>query len=340
MQSVRLEPIVSGPDSTATHRRLFASAACEVVVVDDDDDVRTHLAELLETSGYRVRPAASGDEALRVLDQHPCSIVLCDWEMPGMDGLALCRNIRERQLANYVYVVLLTVRASHDDVLLGLNAGADDFVVKGTPTAELLARLSVGRRIAGLEGSLRTAIEESRRLAMTDGLTGARNRRYLMTHLEGERLRCAGLGASLSLLMCDLDHFKGINDDFGHAVGDEVLRGFVSRVGKVLRQGDWIARTGGEEFVVVLPHAGLDIAESVAQRICGAVRAEPIASSAGDVDVTVSIGATVANPVHLDSLRAVDDMLRAADRCLYASKRNGRDRVTAAVVDTVGGSAN
>jgi diguanylate cyclase (GGDEF)-like protein len=331
---------VPGLDSTANHLRFLASTACEVVVVDDDDDVRAHLVELLEASGYRVRPAASGDEALRAIDQSPCSIVLCDWEMPGMDGLALCRSIRERQRINYVYVVLLTVRASRDDVLLGLNAGADDFVVKGTPSAELLARLSVGRRIAGLEASLRVAIEESRRLAMTDGLTGARNRRYLMTQLERERHRCAGLGAGLSLLMCDLDHFKAINDGFGHAVGDEVLRGFVSRVTPVLRQSDWIARTGGEEFVVVLPHASLDAAEAVADRICGAVRAEPIASSAGDVDVTVSIGATAARPVQLGGLRAVDDMLRAADRCLYASKRNGRNRVTAATLDAVGGSAN
>ncbi len=164
-----------GLDSTATHLRFFGSSACEVIVVDDDDDVRAHLVDLLESAGYRVRPVASGEDALRAVDQSPCSIVLCDWEMPGMDGLALCRSIRERQLVNYVYVVMLTVRASHDDVMLGLNAGADDFVVKGTPSAELLARLSVGRRIAGLEASLRAAIEESRRLAMTDGLTGARN---------------------------------------------------------------------------------------------------------------------------------------------------------------------
>jgi diguanylate cyclase (GGDEF)-like protein len=138
--------------------------------------------------------------------------------------------------------------------------------------------------------------------------------------------------------MCDLDHFKGINDGFGHAVGDEVLRGFVSRVSTVLRKGDWIARTGGEEFVVVLPHSNLDVAESVADRICGAVRAAPIASSGGQVGVTVSIGVTAAKPVHLDSHRAVDDMLRAADRCLYVSKRNGRDRVTAAVMEAVGAS--
>jgi two-component system cell cycle response regulator len=329
---------VPGLDSTATHLRFFGSSACEVIVVDDDDDVRAHLVDLLESAGYRVRPVASGEDALRAVDQSPCSIVLCDWEMPGMDGLALCRSIRERQLVNYVYVVMLTVRASHDDVMLGLNAGADDFVVKGTPSAELLARLSVGRRIAGLEASLRAAIEESRRLAMTDGLTGARNRRYLMTHLERERRHRAGAGGSLSLLMCDLDHFKGINDGFGHAVGDEVLRGFVIRVRSVLREGDWIARTGGEEFVVVLPDAGLEAAEAVAARICGAVRAQPIASSAGQIGVTVSIGATAAQSGHLDSLRAVDEMLRAADRCLYDSKRNGRDRVTAAGVDAASAS--
>lgn len=302
---------------------------CEVLVVDDDDDVRQHLADLLRQAGYIAHTAASGDAALRVLDQGSCTIVLSDWEMPGMDGPTLCRLIRQREHLSYIYVVLLTVRDTNDDLVAGLGAGADDYIVKGTAPEEIVARLSSGRRIANLEASLRAAIRESHRLAHTDPLTGAFNRRHLMEHLQAEHARSRVNGEDLSLLMCDLDHFKLINDAFGHGAGDDVLREFVIRTKSLLRPRDWIARSGGEEFVIVLPNTSLAEAQLRASDICSAVRSASMPTSAGTIALTVSIGATATTPTR-QPMVSIDDLLRSADVCLYSSKRNGRDRVTVA----------
>ena len=302
--------------------------ACEVLVVDDDDDVRQHLVDLLRHAGYRAHSATSGDEALRFLDHSSCTIVLSDWEMPGMDGPTLCRHIRQREQLNYVYVVLLTVRDTKADLVAGLGAGADDYIIKGTAPEEIVARLSSGRRIANLEASLRAAIRESHRLAHTDPLTGAFNRRYLMEHLQREHASSHVRGSEVSLLMCDLDHFKLINDAFGHGAGDQVLREFVSRAMAQLRPCDWIARSGGEEFVIVMPGLSLVEAQLRAADICAAVRAVPVSTPGGPVALTVSIGVSTTNPAQQPN-STIDDLLRAADVCLYASKRAGRDRVTA-----------
>jgi diguanylate cyclase (GGDEF)-like protein len=306
---------------------LQRNATCEVLVVDDDDEVREHLVDLLKRAGYIAHAASSGAEALRFLDHGSCTIVLSDWEMPSMDGPTLCRLIRQREQLHYIYVMLLTVRDTNADLVAGLGAGADDYIVKGTPPEEIIARLSSGRRIANLEASLRAAIRESHRLAHTDSLTGAFNRRYLMEHLQLEQARCRDTGADLSLLMCDLDRFKLINDAFGHAAGDDVLRQFVSRTNSLLRPHDWIARSGGEEFVVVLPDTSLHEAHLRASDICAAVRTSSMTTSAGTIALTVSIGATASNPAR-QAGSTIDALLRAADVCLYSSKRNGRDRVT------------
>ncbi len=264
--------------------------------------------------------ATSGDEALRLLDQSSCTIVLSDWEMPGMDGPTLCRHIRQREQLHYIYVVLLTVRDTKADLVAGLGAGADDYIIKGTAPEEIVARLSSGRRIANLEASLRAAIRESHRLAHTDSLTGAFNRRYLMEHLQREHANSHEDGSEVSLLMCDLDHFKLINDAFGHAAGDQVLREFVSRASSLLRPRDWIARSGGEEFVIVMPELSRIEAQLRAADICAAVRAMPVSTPAGPVALTVSIGVSTNNPAQQPS-STIDDLLRAADVCLYASKR-------------------
>ncbi len=316
----------------SVHNPQFApqrNASCEVLVVDDDDDVRQHLVDLLKRAGYIAHAAASGDEALRHLDRGSCTIVLSDWEMPSMDGPTLCRLIRQREHLHYIYVVLLTVRDTNADLVAGLGAGADDYIIKGTAPEEIVARLSSGRRIANLEASLRAAIRESHRLAHTDSLTGAFNRRHLMEHLQLEHTRSRTHGADLALLMCDLDHFKIINDALGHAGGDEVLREFVARTTALLRPQDWIARSGGEEFVVVMPNTSLNEAQLRASDICAAIRNTPMTTSSGATGVTVSIGATAINPARQPG-STIDDLLRAADICLYSSKRNGRDRVTVA----------
>jgi two-component system cell cycle response regulator len=303
---------------------------CCVLLVDDDELVRAQFAALLQIAGYDVHTAGSGDEALRVLDKTPCQIVLTDWQMPDMDGLALCRNIRFRDSTGYIYVLMLTVRGSRRDILAGLAAGADDYVIKGAATEEILARLQVGRRITHLEYSLRKSNLKNRQMSVTDPLTGARNRRYLMKYLPREIERTRRYLHPLTILSCDIDHFKRINDGYGHDAGDEVLQAFVNRAGLGIRQEiDWIARAGGEEFVVVLPETPLAGGCQVAQRLLETLADSPISTSAGPLVVTMSIGiAALDAQTDLESASATK-LLSTADRNLYESKRLGRNRTTA-----------
>jgi diguanylate cyclase (GGDEF)-like protein len=311
--------------SLVTREPAAEADGCTVLIADDDDIVGAHLGALIGAAGYSVRIASSGVEALRVLDAEPVHIVISDWEMPDMDGLALCRYIRSRPTELYTYVVMLTVRRTHDDIVAGLTAGADDYVVKGADPAELLARVSVGKRITTLERSLREATRESQRLAMTDALTGALNRRYLMTGLPREIEHSRRHGRSLALLICDLDHFKRINDQFGHKAGDQVLEDFRARCSRTMRASDWIARTGGEEFVIVLPETDLEGAAVVAESVRKTVCAQPVATVGGAVPVTVSIGySALCNASDLSRWNG-EDLLRAADKQLYLAKHAGRN---------------
>ena len=305
---------------------------CKVLLVDDDELLRAQLAVLLQHAGYIVSVAGSGEEALRCLDADPCSIVISDWEMPEMDGIALTRHLRAQRQESYIYVFLLTARRGKRDIVAGLQAGADDYISKDAPPEEILARLETARRIVTLEQALRSANRESRRLAVTDALTGARNRRYMMKYLPREFDRSRRYGHPIAALVCDLDRFKQVNDTFGHDAGDDVLREFCSRTQTCLRTSDWMARTGGEEFVVILPETDLAGASIVAERIRAAIAAEGIQTCAGRVEISVSIGAGALVPPRESTRPTHTDLLQAADKCLYESKQQGRNRVTAVAV--------
>ncbi len=310
---------------------------CRVLVVDDDELVVRRISTLLQRSGYEIRTARTGEEALRILDATACQIVLTDWHMPDMDGLALCRNLRLRQSSSYIYILMLTVRDATSDILAGLAAGADDYVVKGATPEEILARLEVGRRITHLERSLRTSNQKNQRLSVTDALTGARNRRFLMKYLPRELARSQRYNHPIAVISCDLDNFKRINDSFGHTAGDEILQSFVTRANNCLRQGiDWIARSGGEEFVFVLPETDLKGASAAAMRLRKVLAAHPVSTSAGPLEVTASMGVTALETTHELATVSSAELLRVADRYLYSSKHLGRDRATAGPV----GSAN
>jgi len=331
------EPVIATPAHAATClndtviRKTGSLWQCRVLVVDDDELVRRQLVHLLGLAGYDVQAAGSGEEALRILRAMSCQIVLTDWQMADMDGLSLCRNVRLKDDEGYVYVLMLTVCNTKRDVLVGLAAGADDYIVKGVSAEEILARLEVGRRITQLESSLRASNQENGRLSVTDPLTGARNRRYLMRNLPRELERARRYDHPLAILSCDLDRFKRVNDRFGHEAGDETLQAFVIRSTSCLRDAtDWIVRSGGEEFVLVLPETTLEGASCVAKKVRKVLAAEPIATSAGPLFVTVSIGVTAVETAEELASVSVMELLRAADRCLYESKNLGRDRVTAA----------
>src|SRR5579859_2494833 len=253
-------------------------------------------------------------------------MLVTDWEMPQMDGIALCKAVRNMQLDGYVYALLLTARDAKEHVIAGLEAGADDYLVKPVHEPELIARLNAGRRILALEHSLRVANQRNRILSITDALTGAYNRRYLMEQLPREFERCRRYGYPLSVLMCDLDHFKLINDELGHAAGDDVLQQFACRAQKFIRSNsDWIARYGGEEFLIVLPETDYKGGLFVADKIRNLVSATPFATRAGETLVTASFGVASTGANGPDLALKAEALIRAADECLYKSKLSGRN---------------
>ena len=226
------------------------------------------MARLLKRAGYEVEMASNGREALAKLEQGDFPLMITDWEMPEMDGIALCRALRSKE-QGYTYIILLTSRDAIEHLVAGLQSGADDYLIKPVIEPELIARLNTGRRIVTLERSLRAANEENRRLSITDPLTGVYNRRYLMEQLPREIDRAARYGRQLSTIMCDVDHFKKINDTHGHLTGDEVLKWFATTLQSGVRTSDWIARYGGEEFVIVLPETNASTTRPNVPRTCG-----------------------------------------------------------------------
>jgi diguanylate cyclase (GGDEF)-like protein len=320
-------------DSVITQIRPAVSAVSpRVLLVDDDEIMVDRLKDLVTAAGFEVVTASSGEGALVTLATQFAPIVILDRHMPGMDGLALCRRIRATQYPGYVYIMLVTAHDSEDEILAGLDAGADDYLSKRLSGTHVIARLATARRILQLEHSLRQVIEERRRMAMTDVLTGCHNRRYFMNHLRREIKRMRRFGGDVALVVFDVDHFKHINDRYGHAAGDAVLIEFVRRVqGALPREYDWCARLGGEEFAVVLPQTGLGGGATVAEKIRRAVAAAPIQTAQGPVEVTVSAGVSGLACFADRGAVTADHLLSRADDCLYHSKNGGRDRVT---VDT------
>lgn len=302
-----------------------------LLLVEDEPTQRKLVERQLQRAGYAVETANDGEEALSKILGGQFQLLLTDWDMPGMDGRTLCRRVREANLPTYLYVLLLTSHSSTDDVVAGLDAGADDYLRKPANEAELLARLNSGRRIVQLEQSLREANAKIQQLSETDSLVGTFNRRYLSTQIVSEVDRARRYKHPLSAVMADLDRFKLINDERGHQTGDEVLRAFADMAKTTIRPSDWIARYGGEEFVIVLPETDLAGAVIVAEKLRALCAATPFATSTGEVAVTASFGVAelrIDSQTHSDDVTA-QALLRRADAALYASKNEGRNRVTA-----------
>jgi two-component system, cell cycle response regulator len=315
---------VSETDSVTS---LTVEPASTILLAEDDPVTRMLMTRFLKKAGYEVDAVENGTAALDKMTQRYYPMLVTDWEMPEMDGIELCKAVRNMQLDGYVYALLLTARDSKEHIITGLEAGADDYLVKPVHEPELIARLNAGRRILNLEHSLRAANQRNRILSITDALTGTYNRRYLMEQLPRELERCRRYAYPLSLLMCDLDHFKQINDVNGHAAGDDVLQQFVGRAQKSIRSNsDWVARYGGEEFMVVLPETPFEGAVAVAEKIRTLISATPFTTRDGEARVTASFGVVSTGPNGPDISLKVDDMIKNADECLYRAKAGGRDR--------------
>jgi len=312
----------------------------KVLVVDDLADNVKLVALTLEDAGYQVLTASNGREALRVILEEGPPIVVTDWMMPEMDGIELCRRIRELEGIGFVYVILLTAHNDMERLVEAFKAGADDFLSKPFHEAELLVRLDAGTRVVRLESDLaaqRLSMHKVNAqlaslngrletLASTDELTGMLNRREAMRYGEEQWALSCRSNQPLACVMFDVDHFKKVNDTYGHDAGDKVLREIASRVEKVRRTGEQAYRIGGEEFLILCPSATGQQAVQGAERLRASIANEAISLGDFTINVTVSLG--VAERTAETETPAT--MLRHADEALYEAKRGGRNRVALA----------
>jgi diguanylate cyclase (GGDEF)-like protein len=292
-----------------------AQTPMRVLAAEDNPVFQSMLRTLLRKWGYEAIIAHDGDEAWRILDApDPPRLAVLDWMMPGMDGVQVCQRLRTTRRDTYTYVLLLTARTESEDLVAGMDAGADDYLTKPFNAQELRVRLRAGRRILDLQDALR-------RQASHDGLTGLLNRNTVLAKLHEEIARQQRESRPLSLLMIDLDRFKSINDTYGHQAGDAVLRQSAARMTAAARRYDAIGRYGGEEFLVVLPGCDLAAAVSQAERLREAIASTPMVLPERELAVTCSIGVACSSGLGAEAL------IRHADQALYEAKANGRNRV-------------
>jgi len=299
--------------------------ACDrVLIAEDDPMLRKILRSWLEGWGYQVTAVEDGAKAWEILQQDPApQVLILDWMMPTVDGLQVCRLVRERDRLPYQYILLVTAKEDKQDLVRGLEAGADDYLSKPFDRNELRARLRTGRRILTLQDEQIKAVEALHFQATHDGLTGTWNRTTIIDLLHRE-FELAGRSASVTgVMMLDVDHFKKVNDTHGHQVGDAVLREVTRRIQQAVRSYDLVGRYGGEEFLVVLPDCDAEQVQKCAERIRLAMTAEPVSSGCAGVAITVSVGTAILDPLSTNE----KDALAAADTALYHAKNSGRNRV-------------
>ncbi|GAB2832310.1 diguanylate cyclase [Lentzea nigeriaca] len=294
-----------------------------VLVADDSLVIRAVVRAGLEDAGYTVVEADDGPAAIAWCRTCPPDVILLDIEMPGLDGHEVLAALKSDETTRDVPVVFLTGRTGMDDLVSGMHGGAHDYLRKPFEPPELLARVSAAVHVKKLQDQLRRRNAELERLSRTDLLTGLFNRR----HMEEQLTSCHSLavrhGEPMALVLFDIDHFKTVNDTYGHAVGDLVLQDFSRRVAEALRQEDVAARWGGEEFLVLLPLTDITGAAEFAERVRSSVAAAPVVAGGHRVQVTLSGGCA------LGPGDGVDAVLSHADQRLYEAKRLGRNRIVA-----------
>jgi two-component system cell cycle response regulator len=297
-----------------------------VLVAEDDASSRFRLETALRSWGYQVTSVADGRQAIAALARPDGpSLAVLDWSMPEADGLEVCRALRSNPAARYVYAILLTSHDRDEDVIAGFDAGADDYVTKPFNTKELRARIRSGARIVQLQGQLVAAHEELREKAMHDPLTGLLTRGAFFEISDHEFARAKRSPTPLSIIMADIDHFKSINDRFGHLGGDEVLREIARRLLSTFRKEDAVGRYGGEEFVALAVGCDAPDALGLADRFRQAVESEPFVIGAERLRVTSSVGVVTGTAAD-----GIQGLVRAADEALYCAKTSGRNKVIAA----------
>jgi two-component system cell cycle response regulator len=305
----------------------------KILAAEDNPVFQSMLRALLTKWGYEVVVAKDGTEALRALEAEDAPrLAILDWMMPGIDGVDVCRRVRSVGREPYIYILLLTARTDSEDLVAGMDSGADDYLTKPFKAPELHARLRAGQRILDLQEQLLAAREELRQEATHDSLTGLLNRHAILGVLEIELARAARESQHLSILMADLDNFKQVNDSHGHLAGDAVLRETANRMKESVRRYDSLGRYGGEEFLVVLPGCNTEGALAQAERIRISLGRTAFSFGTESLPVTCSIGSACCLP---GKRGTTDSLIREADLGLYAAKANGRNRVVATCIESV-----
>jgi two-component system, cell cycle response regulator len=289
----------------------------KILIVEDDLMQRRFLQIILTQSGKEVVAAADGEAAWEMLQTERIRIVVTDWLMPVLSGLELIQRIRAANLPHYTYLVLLTSKNAQDSIVEGLKAGADDYLIKPFDRNELLARLAIGERILKLEDRLE-------QMATHDTLTKLLNRRALYCGAQTELKRSVRENSSLCMIMLDIDHFKSVNDAYGHPIGDKALCLVAETLLQNKRDYDLVGRWGGEEFLALLPKTSLADAGMIAERFRASIEAARLLMPDGDtVKLTVSLGVSTTACGSLD----IEELIHQADEALYLAKNSGKNRV-------------
>ncbi|HLW89195.1 MAG TPA: diguanylate cyclase [Terriglobales bacterium] len=314
---------------TETEKASPSEKSAGAILVAEDSAVYRRLIEThLNEWGFTFTCAKDGKEAWKLLMKRGApQLALLDWVLPEIDGIELCRRLRSgSEDEPYTYTILLTAKNRKQEMLEAMDAGADDFLAKPFDPLELKARLMVGQRIVELQQKLVSANTALQFAASHDFLTGAWNRAEIVAFMQRELARARRDATPVGIVLVDVDHFKKVNDEFGHEAGDRVLKEITKRLSASLREYDGIGRYGGEEFLLVIP--GCDLATTVrrAEQIRELISGQPIATALRTMTATVSMGVTVA-----ESSTNSELLLRRADVALYQAKRKGRNRVEQAV---------
>jgi len=293
-----------------------------ILVVDDDHDNLHFFRDLLLSEEYLVEIASSGDEALHQIDAFNPELVILDYNMPGLNGLETLQMLRRRQ--NYVAVIFVSGESESDLIVNCLRGGADDYIQKPFNYGELLARIRVRFRNKDVNDQLEVANNKLKDMAEKDDLTGLYNMRFIYEKIEQELKRARRYKRNVACIMMDLDHFKSVNDEFDHLFGSHVLREIGQLIQRSMRETDFAARYGGDEFLMVLTEAEMEGTQAFAERVRSMVEAHVCTDGKNTFSRTASLGFAIATP---EEDLAARDLVRRADHALYEAKETGRNRV-------------
>jgi len=296
----------------------------KILIADDDPISSKILQKNLENWDYETVLARSGPSAWQALQDESLRLAILDWMMPGMDGVEVCRKIRRRKKYKYTYIILLSAKDRTPDIIAGLSSGADDYMTKPVNFLELKARLKAGRRIIDLEDKLLFIQNQLKDLASRDSLTRIWNRAEITRFLSEELERGRREKKFTSVIMLDVDHFKKINDFYGHSIGDQALLQVVSRLRRKVRRSDKMGRYGGDEIIVILPNCGQAEVKNVGERLRLAVGGRRIRTELDAVPITISAGCATSD---LQQATSPEALIKTADKALLKAKEQGRNCV-------------